>query len=281
MKNIQFIWLLLLLAACSTAKVAVPDQFKSQAVDMKVKGVNGFKINQSLNFGPYKTSRIKRGWDFAKSTQYTRFGIEPEDFVLRVFDIGSDRKKTKEQNKFQYTISDENLAAEIFAQEKFSSDEFIYKSKHPLIGEFTRTKSYEYDFGAAIVVLAQGQEQPWSLVMTNKYNEARDTARQLFDRAKAETTGYATNGKETIEIRPLMLRSVTTASGKKTNVVGGALLSGYEFRIDDGVIGVVDILDNRVWMYKELDSPTKMVLSAISSAILLKRIRSEQELAFR
>jgi len=49
------------------------------------------------------------------------------------------------------------------------------------------------------------------------------------------------------------------------------MLSGYELRIEDGVIGVIDILQPTVWMYKELDAPTKLVTAAIGATILLKR----------
>lgn len=259
-------------ASCTAAKVSVPNQFKSQATAMKVKGLNGMMINQTLKFGDYQTSRVKRGWDFTGGIQYTKFRLKPEEMVLRVFNIETDKKSFNQRNKFQYTIEDGKLMAEVFAQEKFNEKELVYKSNNPLIGDFSKTQRYEYSFSAAILPIQAGNNDPWSLVLINKYDAAKDTARRIFDRPYVETEGYATNGKENITIRPLMIRNVTTKGGKQTKVVGGPMLSGYELRIDNGVIAVIDILDNTVWMYNELDAFTRLIVSSISSAILLKRI---------
>ena len=80
-----------------------------------------------------------------------------------------------------------------------------------------------------------------------------------------------TNGTEKIEIKPLMLSKHVNASGKEGKLVGGPILTGYELRWDDGLVGVVDILDHKIWIVNDLDPKEKMVLSAVASAILLKR----------
>ena len=68
-----------LFCSCTAAKLSVPDQFSSQATKMHVTGLNGWMINQELSFGNYQTSRIKRGWDFEGSLQWTKFRIRPEE----------------------------------------------------------------------------------------------------------------------------------------------------------------------------------------------------------
>src|SRR5215218_10133751 len=102
----------ILLASCSTAKLSVPDRFSSQATKMPVKGINGWQVNQHLTFGPYQTSKIKRGWDFSSSVQYTKFRISPEEALLRVFDINTDKASHSRKNNFQYTVEDGKLMAE-------------------------------------------------------------------------------------------------------------------------------------------------------------------------
>lgn len=264
---------LIALSSCTAAKVSVPEKFSAQATRMPVSGLNGWMISQKLSFGPYNTSRIKRGWDFTSSLQYTKFRISPEEMMLRVFDISTDKRNLKQKNKFQYTLEDGNLVSEIYATEKFSEKQLVYKSNNPFIGNVSKTNKYEYAFTAAIMPLTATNNDPWSLVLMNKYDIAKDTARRLFDRPYVEEEGYATNGKENIAIRPLRIENVTTKSGKQTRVFGGKLLSGYEIQWDGGVVGIIDILDNSIWITNDLEPADRLIVSSIASAILLKRIQ--------
>lgn len=269
--------LALLFTSCTAVKLSVPSSFSSQATKMQVKGVNGWKINQQLSFGNYKTSSIKRGWDFSNSVQYTKFNLKPEEMLLRVFDIDTDKRRENHRSKFNYLVEDGNLVAEIFATEKFSERELVYKSKNSLLGDASKTQRYEYAFSAAILPLTATNNDPWSLVLMSKYDAANDTARRLFDRPYVEEEGYATNGKENITIRPLRIEKVTTKGGRDTKVFGGKILSGYELRWDDGVVAIVDILDNNIWLANDLDSHDKLILSSIASSIMLKRMQDVEK----
>jgi len=268
--------LLLLLFSCTTAKLSVPEKFSTQATRMPVKGINGWQVGQKLSFGTYTTSTIKRGWDFSSSLQYTKFRIRPEEAVLKVFDISTDNNINKQRSKFQYSISDGNNIAEVFATEKFSEKQLVYKSNNPWIGNASKTKKYDYAFTAAILPVEKDAE-PWSLVLVNSYDINKDTAHGIFDRPYVEEEGYATNGKDNIAIRPLRIEKLTTKSGRQTRVFGGKMLSGYELQWDGGVVAIIDILDNNLWIYNDLEPKEKMILSAISSAILLKKMQDVEK----
>ncbi|HEY0066012.1 MAG TPA: hypothetical protein VGB46_01575 [Flavisolibacter sp.] len=268
--------IVILLSSCTAAKLSVPSQFSEKAIKMSVSGINGWQVNQKLGFGPYQTSKIKRGWDFTSSLQWTRFRIRPEEALLKVFDINTDNGINTQKNKFQYTIEDGKLVAEVYATEKFREKQLVYKSNNPWIGNGSKTNKYEYAFTAAIVPL-QASAEPWSLVLINKYDIAKDTARKLFDRPYVEEEGYATNGKENIAIRPLRIDKVTTKGGRDTKVFGGKMLAGYELQWDGGVVGIIDILDNTIWLYKDLQPDEKLIVSAISSSILLKRMQDVEK----
>ena len=261
------------LASCTSVKVAVPEQFSKGATKMPVKGLNGWMVNQQLSFGGYQTSRIKRGWDFQSSVQWTKFRVSPEEMILKVFDIDTDRRNLAQRNKFQYTIQEGDNMAEIYATEKFKEQQLVYKSNNPYIGQVSATRNYEYAFTAAILPLTGADKAPWSLVLVNKYDRAKDTARRLFDRPYVEEEGYATNGTENIAIRPLRLEKMTTKGGKDTKVVGGPVLTGYELQWDGGVVAVVDIMDNNIWIYNDLEPSEKLLISSIASAIMLKRMQ--------
>ena len=197
--------------------------------------------------------------------------------LLKVFEVDTDKRNLAQRNKFHYTLEDGNNMAEIYATEKFSEKQLVYKSNNPFIGNVSKTNRYEYAFAAAIVPLTNKNEEPWSVVLINRYDAAKDTNLNLFKRPYVEEEGYATNGKENIAIRPLHIEKVTTKSGKDTKVFGGKLLSGYELQWDGGVVAVIDLLDNNIWLYNDLEPTEKLVLSSVASAILLKRMQDVEK----
>src|SRR6478672_3262398 len=166
------LYLLIMLFSCTTAKLSVPEKFSTQATRMPVKGINGWQVGQKLSFGSYTTSTIKRGWDFSSSLQYTKLRIRPEEAVLKVFDISTDNDIKKQRSKFQYSISDGDNIAEVFATEKFSEKQLVYKSNNPWIGNASKTKKYDYAFTAAILPVEK-DAAPWSLVLINSYDIIR------------------------------------------------------------------------------------------------------------
>lgn len=266
-----------LLGSCTAAKLSVPPTFSSQATKMPVSGLNGWMISQKLSFGPYQTSKIKRGWDFASSVSYSKFFLRPEETLLKVFDINTDKATHTQKNKFQYSLEDGNGITEIFATERFQEKQLKYRSNNPWIGNASKTNRYEYAFTASILPLTAKEEEPWSLVLVNRYDVNKDTARGLFSRPYVEEEGYATNGKENIAVRPLRIDKVTTGSGKETKVFGGQMLSGYEISWDGGVVGIIDILDNNIWLANNLNAKDKLIVSSIASAILLKRMQDVEK----
>lgn len=256
--------------ACTVAKVGVPAQFASQAEQLKVKGLNGFTFNQSLDFGLYTASEIKRGWDLSSRWQASNISLRPQDMMVRLFNINTDRFSSKESNKFQFTIRDEKLMADVFAFESTTEKGKVFNTNTAL-GTISQRDQLNYDFSALIMPYNFEPKDAWKLVMQSNYDRKKDTTRNIIGLPTTTDNYYASNGKETITIHPLRITSTTNKNGKTAKIWGPGILSGYELRIDNGVIAVIDIVDPTVWLYKELDKPTKMVAAAIGSAILLKR----------
>lgn len=259
-----------LLTSCTAVKVSVPEQFSSQATPMKVKGIHGWKFNEQLSFGNYATTSVKRGWDFSNGSRFTRFSLKPEDILLSAFNIHSEKEKYTDKHRFQYSIQDASLVAEVLAQERFSENQIVYRSNVEWLNGMTRTNRYEYAFTATIVPLNFNKGEVWSMTMLNAY-DAKKTQQKLFERPQTHDLGYVSNGKEKIEIKPLFLSKREKSDGSEGKIIGGPMLTGYELRWDDGVVGMVDIMDNQVWIVNELDPSEKLILSAIASAIFLKR----------
>jgi hypothetical protein len=265
------------LAACSTAKVPVDETFRGSSTSMAVKGLNGWMVNQKLSFGIYETSAVKRGWDFTSSFRYPRINLRPDEALLRVLDIDISNNKLKQKNRFQYTIEDGRQWMEVYATEKFSEKQLVYKSNNPYIGNASKTRKYEYAFTAAIVPQTAAYKTPWSLVLVNSYDVSRDTAKKIFDRPYVEEEGYVTDGNETIAIRPLRIEKVTGKNGKEIKVAGGSLLGGYELSSNNQAQAVIDILNNNISIANDISDARKLLLSAIASSIMLKRMQDVEK----
>jgi hypothetical protein len=258
--------------SCTTIKLAVPAQFSSQATSMHVKGLNGWTLHQQLSFGSYNTSAVKRGWNTSSGKEDKTASITTEDRLLKVFNIDRSNITVNQKNKFQFTVADGNQVAEIYCLEKLTKEQLVTKSNNKWLGDTYDTKNYQYSFTAAILPLKVKDDAPWQLVLYNNYDEKKDTARHLFDMPYVEEEGYVTNGKETVTIKPLRVQQFTTKDGREAKFPV-KMMSGYELRIEDGVVGIIDSFDNNIWMYNDLDADTKLLLAAVSSALMLRKIQ--------
>ena len=277
MKGLLPVLLGAVLASCSTAKPPADQAFDAASTSMAVKGLNGWMVNQKLSFGIYGTSDVKRGWDFSSSVQYPRFVKNPEEAVLSVFNIGVSNNNLKQKNNFQYTIEDGGEWMEVFATEKFSEKQLVYKSNNPYIGSASKTKKYDYAFTAVIVPQTAAFKTPWSLVLVNSYDISRDTAATFSSKPFIEEEGYVTDGTETIAISPLRIEKVKNKKGREIKVAGGPLLTGYELSSNNNVLSVIDIINNKIAIANELPPTKKLLVSAIASSILLKRMQDVQK----
>lgn len=272
MKHIYYIPLLaLLLASCSTPKLAVPEKFTAVADKMPIKGVNNWILHQKLSFGNYATSKVRRGWTSTRESDY--YTIEQR--LMKVFNIDKFNTVSEQKNKYRYSIQDGKLEAQVYCQEKMMREEVKIRTNTKIFGDISRTQYSQYSFTAAILPMKDTTDEPWQLVIFQNYDRSKDTARRLFDLPYVEEEGFASNGKETITINPLRVANLTTKSGKQTQYPV-KILSGFELRIDDGVIAIIDQLSNTLWVYKELDEPTRLIVASICSAMLLRHMQDNQ-----
>jgi hypothetical protein len=108
-------------------------------------------------------------------------------------------------------------------------------------------------------------------VFYNNYDRQKDTARKFFDRPNVNREGYVTNGKIRIDIRPIITDRVVGKDGKISKTLV-KLLMAYELKIDGGLIGVIDVFKKNIWIYNDLDGDMKLIVAAVSSAILMRRL---------
>lgn len=235
----KILLVLILFASCKSISldVAVPDQFAANATQMKVSGLNGWKRRPQLSFGNYHTSKVKAGWVFSSGGYDRNSRITKEERLLKIFNMSRGNTTTNTRNKYQYTIEDGNLVAEVYCMEK-SSKESV--STNTRLGGFEKTKNIQYSFSAAILPQTI-KDEPWQLVFYNSYDSQHDTARKFLDRPYVDREGYVTNGKIQIDIRPILSGKVIGQDGKEFKTLV-TLLMAYELKIEGGLIGVIDVL---------------------------------------
>lgn len=270
MNKILFIIIIAALyASCKSAslQVAIPDQFAANATQMKVSGLNKTKRRPQLSFGDYTTTKLKTGWIVSSAGGGRNSGITTEERLLKVFNISRANLTSNTKSKYQYTIQDGNLMAEVYCMEKSTREDLTVKSR---LGEWSKTKNIQYSFSAAILPQTN-HDEPWQLVFYSSYDSRKDTAHGFLDRPYVEREGYVTNGKIKIDIRPILTGKVLGKDGKEMNTLV-KLLMAYELKIGNGVIGIVDVFNNNIWIYNDLDKDLKLIAAAVSSAILMRKL---------
>jgi hypothetical protein len=258
----------LFLASCKTFNfsVAVPDKFAANATQMKVAGLNGWPTKH-LTFGNYRTSRVRSGWLLTSGTADRSSGVTQEERLLKVFKMSHENITRQSKNKYHYTIQDGDLLADVYCLEKSSKE--VITSSTPL-GDFSKLNNYQYSFSAAILPQTIKDEQ-WQLVFYNSYDREQDTTHSFLQLPNITREGYVTNGKIRIDIHAILTDKVVTKDGKETKTPI-KLLMAYELKIDGGLIGIVDVFKNTVWIYNDLDKDMKLVLASVSSAILMRQL---------
>jgi hypothetical protein len=264
--------LVLLGSSCTSIKMAVPDGFRSQATELPVKGLGGLNARKALSFGSYRTSKIKRGWHTTSAKGSRLRDRTDEEWILRAMGVNAQSYNSTEKDQFRYTIADGRYSATVYGMERMTKNEMEVKTGSRALGDFSRTNNYQYHFSALVQPSAAKPEEHWKLELYNIYERSQDTARRIFGQPYVEERGMLTNGKDTITIRPVRVSNFTTSSGKETKFPV-RILAGYELRMGDGVIAIVDAFGKNVWFYNELDAQTKLLVASVSSALLLRRVQ--------
>lgn len=257
---------MLVLSCNTTTKLDVPSRFAEQSDRLEVKGAR----SRHISFGKYSTSKIKRGWNIRTSRYGKRYLLE--NLLLGQAGINKREVIDKQKDKFSFTISDSKNTAEVYAHEfeGYKSDRYRIGPLDGILDNIRRLQQYEYFLTASIVT--DSVSAPWQMMLGNSYDRKYDTIKNIFPIIDNSETGYITNGVDTIMIRSLNLKKAAGPNGKEGKYPV-KILSGYEFRIDDGVVAIVDNIGKYVWFYKELDDTTRLIVSSIAATIFAKRIK--------
>jgi hypothetical protein len=269
MKNIALLLFSITLVSChTTTRLAIPTVFKEQASMLHVSGSRGNK----MSFGNYSSSKIKRkihvtspGWGrvfFLENLYLNKFGLQKNEHV------------EKEKAGFNYTLSDGKNNVEIFGKERkiTRSTEYKLLNTKSINNSFRLNEDYNYIFSAVIATDSLQGGKNWELIMSNINNGKKEMPKLfLLTAVEPDDYGLATNGKDTIFIKPVSTKSIESANGKAGRMPI-KMLSGYELNTKDGTIAIIDSIDQNIWFYNELNDADKLMVAAITSALFARRV---------
>jgi len=236
--------------------------------------VNGAKGNK-MSFTNFTTSRIKRGLLGASSEEGRDFFLQ--NMLLNQIGIQKNETVTEEKGRFRYTLTDGKNHAEVHAEERRLTVGLEYQAfkRESIFNKFGKLEQYTYIF-SAIIRTDEGQEnRNWELLMTNYYDSKTGNEKNSFTYFKQGAYGLATNGNDTIIIKPLIIKNTILSNGKTTQMPF-KILSGYELSIDGDVIAIVDMIGQNIWFYNELEPADKLHVSAVATAIFARRVQDEK-----
>ena len=260
------------LMGCSTSiKLAVPEKFKQEATMEHVNGARGNK----MSFANFTTSRIRRGMHVT-SSEWGR-DLTLGNTLLNQIGIQKGETVTQEKARFRYTLTDGRSYAEVYGDERQLTigTEYQVPNSESIFSKFGKLEQYTYIFSAIIKTDMTQDGKRWELVMTNFYDAKTGNDKNSFTFFKQGAYGLATNGEDTIFIKPIIIKNTVLSNGK-TVQMPFKILSGYELSIDDGVIAIVDMIDRNIWFYNELEPAEKLHVSAIATAIFARRVHDEK-----
>lgn len=230
--------LLLALSVGASAQKLILSPDLDSAVEMKAKGRQGWQINQVIRFGEYSTSKTRRGW-------------------TKSYAIGFTLRFRNASQKLSFTQkTPDGLEAEVLAVSRFSSMEL------DMGRGFFSFPIDNRDAFAGTVIPGADTGRSWDFVL---YNPDGSLAKDLDCGSAHCETGAVIRiaGVQKIEGMPRWMQ---------------AAYFGYEFYRDGRAIAAVSTVNNgRVWMNPDLDASTRLVIAALSSALLLRHDLSQTE----
>lgn len=257
--------------SCNAPKmyVSIPEQFKASAQLIHVNGLRNEWRNKPLEFGVYSTSRIKRGWKITYSKYDRNSDVSSLERVLKAFKIDRASFLETEKDRFCFTIKDTNTFAEVFTKEERVSEITRIGSRDNYGNAHFNQKGFQYSFSAIILPISVSNPAPWKLSLFSQYEQKQ--RKNLLDIPTIPEVGILTNENDTISIKMIRINKFYNERNETVQMPFG-IASIYEMRIGNEVCAILDTWGRNIWLYQNLDQHLKLIISASSTAIMLRRI---------
>jgi hypothetical protein len=225
------LFLSIIFFSCKTPNIVVSNDLKENTLILDAKGRQGWQFNQVIKFGEYYTSKVKRGW--TKSSEL-RF-------------VATFQKAEQKLSFIQFTPN--NMQADVLAISKFNNTEI------ELLRNFLSCSiDYANVFSGVIIPLST-ENAEWEFVI--------HTPQSVYP--YEEICGMAKNKKG----NELIIKGIRKIEGQARWLEMDNV--GFEYILDNNVIGAVSVLNNgKVWIKDSISSELKLVVASLSSALMVR-----------
>ena len=230
--------------SCRTAELAVDNDLKNDTEMYSVKGRQGFQVGQTISFGDFNTSKVKRGWTFGYSIPFiVNFSGAKEKLSFRQF-------------------GENGNSADVAIISKFRETDI-----EPIKDYFSVSLSYKNYFAGGINLNSNNEN--WDFIVHNVDGASRSLKSN-------STIGFVRNNQTQIDI--VGLRELEGSP----SIITQNDVYGYEFQLNGKVIGAVSTINNgKVWFKKDLNEDIKLVLASVSSGLMLRNDVEENALSMK
>lgn len=232
---LQFTALLLLIISCKTPGLVLSENLNQNTSVYEVKGRQGWQFNQTIKYGDYTTSKVKRGWNLGYH-----------------FPFAITFKGAKEKLRYTQKTPSGN-SAEVFCIGKFRSTEI------PLLGDFFAiTLKYEDYFAGSV----KNENINWDFIV---YEPDGNSLKDI-------TSGHIINQKNKEE--KIIIKAIKKIKGQ-ANWMNIDVNGYEFFQNGKAIGATSLLNNRRVWMSNQITDETKLVLSSVMTGLMVRHSQSE------
>lgn len=231
-----------LLLSCSTANIAVSEELAQNSSVYNVSG-NVLQHSQAIHFGPYHTSHVQRSWTNRETVSVT---------VL---------KKSEAHQAISFTqFTPEGKRARVDAENLYRRNDFDLLKKG---GTKKWVENYRNAYTGTITFMEAGKPS-WDFVVIN-----------MDDTEESTEVDYGEANSSDGEI--IYIKGINKL--QKERLPGDSYDTfGFEFEYMGHKIAAVSVRNNgKVWIKDNLTDDQRLLVSALASALILRRSVKERE----
>ena len=227
--------LLLLIVSCKTPDLILSENLHQNTSVYEVKGRQGWQFNQTIEYGDYTTSKIKRGWSLGYN-----------------FPFAISFKGAKEKLSYSQSIPS-GISAEVLCIGKFRNTEIPF-----LDDFFAITLKYEDYFAGSL----KNEDINWNFIVYEPDGNS------LQDITYGHIVDHSNKGEK------ITIRAVKKIKGQ-ANWINIDVHGYEFVQSGRAIGAVSLLNNGRVWMNNEITDDTKLVLSSVMTGLLVRHSLSE------
>jgi hypothetical protein len=244
-----FLSVIILLFSCTAPKLALDNDFNINKDEYAVNGSHQIFIKEKLNFGQFRTIKVKRSWTTA-TTGKSSWGIG---------NINISKEYINKKQTIHFQLTDGLDTSFSYCVTHFNSKELVIGNRNSIVNYLQQiignSNSYENTYYMELFI--NHGSQPWELLLDNKLSQT-DPEHYFGYFARCNFDYYTIYPITSIE-----------KNNKVANVPFGSI--GYQIKNKDGkTVAAVSLMDKGVVYLGKVPTDEKFLLANLCTALLLR-----------